>query len=332
MTKEEIFKELRISYRYVTAPRDINFTLENRILYVTMNEAGVLANMQDNSSTFEGWILAIISDFNKIQENISYVYLKWTRHNVENGHYNRFLYRVSKFREKFHFWFYIDNSNQIEMADFDRYFFSSNLILNIPETEGKGKPDKDGEAMMERLFKDEFQILKGVKLDVQDRQLPVGVFNEIIENENLFFTGGSSAIDLWGIEDEDNELFIFELKYLSKNSGKVGIVSELLFYLWVMEDLHINGRIKYPEVSEAILRRNIRSFTTFYIAAQGKGIKSITGVFLADKFHPLINNALVDLMNKYLQVGNIRIAKQEYSYSKNSGIKLYEPYNPPWNQ
>jgi hypothetical protein len=74
-----------------------------------------------------------------------------------------------------------------------------------------------------------------------ERQLPVGLFKGRVARGNEIFTRGKSAIDLWGVNKE-NDLLIFELK--AGNNARVGIISELFFYVCVMQELK-NGRFKY---------------------------------------------------------------------------------------
>ena len=316
MNKKEIFKELRKIYKSVKEPRDIDFNLENEILCVSMNEAGVLANMQSNESAFEGWILALMSNLNKNSERIIRVSLVWTTPKGKTIPYNRFVYRVVKFSEKFD-WFEVEDSKQNEIEDFKNDYDAKNLFLNYPNSAAKDIPSKEGEALIERKFKDNPEILKGVKLDHQNHQLPVGVFNDAVGGQNYFLTGNRSAIDLWGIKSD--ELFFFELKY---RNISVGIVSEILLYCWILEDLIMNRKINYPTVSEKVLLKDDRNFSIIYKKVGEESINKIIGVFLADKLHPLVNDILISLINRYLAEKKIEIMKQEYLYSKEIGIVL----------
>ncbi|MDP3443350.1 MAG: hypothetical protein Q8T08_10885, partial [Ignavibacteria bacterium] len=112
--------------------------------------------------------------------------------------------------------------------------------------------------------------------------------------------------------------FIFELKFKNK---KVGIISETLLYLWIMEDLFINKKIKYPKVSDKELSKPFRSFEKIYEKAnEDKGIIKINGVLLADEFHVLVNADLISFVNNHFNTNTLKIIKQKYSI--NSKINL----------
>lgn len=319
MNKQEIFNELRRKCNSVIYPSRIDFNLEQDTLKVKMNQKGVLANMQEDNSAFEGWILVIMSIFNKEEEKIKFVKFSWESADKKTGHYHRFVYRVIKFGEKFS-WFKIEfPNNSKEIEEFRNQYLINNdiLVLNYPKIPAREVLEGLNEAFLERLFKENPELIQKFQLEYIDQQLPVGVFDGKVKKGNNVFTGGKSGIDLWGIKDK--EFFIFELKY---NNRKVGIISEILLYLWIMEDLFINKKIKYPVVSERVLKINRRNFRIIYKKVQEyEGINKILGVLLADRFYCLVNKDLIDYLNKYLG-SELAITLQQYEYSLISGIKL----------
>lgn len=313
MTKQEILQELRKTYRSVEFPSRIDFEIKQNTLNVKMYKTGILANMQEDNSAFEGWILVLMTFFNKDENEIKVVNLSWESpdENEKSGHYHRFLYRVTKFSQRF-LWFRIeDSTNNEEINKFTQKYLidSSQLVMNYPKTKAKDVLEGANESYLERRFKANSQIIKGITFDCQDHQLPVGLFDREVATKNSVFTGGKSGIDLWGIKG--NNLFIFELKFKNK---KVGIISETLLYLWIMEDLFINKKIKYPKVSDKELSKTFRSFEKIYKKAkEDEGIIKINGVLLADDFHPLVNEDLISFVNKHFKTHSLEIMKQKYS-------------------
>lgn len=313
MTKQEILQELRKTFRSAEFPSRIDFEIQQNKLNVKMYKTGILDNMQEDNSAFEGWILVLMTFFNKDENEIKVVSLSWESpdENEKSGHYHRFLYRVTKFIQRF-LWFKIeDSSNNEEIYKFTQKYLSGNaqLVMNYPKTKAKDVLESANESYLERRFKTNPQIIKGITFDCQDHQLPVGLFNREVANKNSVFTGGKSGIDLWGIKG--NNLFIFELKFKNK---KVGIISETLLYLWIMEDLFINKKINYPYLSEKKLSKTFRSFKIIYKKAnENAGIIKINGVLLADDFHPLVNEDLISFVNKHFKTHSLEIMKQKYS-------------------
>ena len=132
-----------------------------------------------------------------------------------------------------------------------------------------------------------------------------------MDKKHGLFPFGKSAIDLWAIKDD--ELWIFELKY---DNQKVGIISELLCYLWIMEDLCFHHRISYD------LQKNIsdkRGFDKFYSAVQ-KNISTIYGVLLVDKLHSAITPDLIDFINQ--ENCNKQIIVKTQKYRPHMTVKL----------
>lgn len=307
MKNNEILKLLpkNKELKSVRLPSSIDFSLENKCLTVFLKDA--TGNMQENKSAFEGWIICLKS---WLANEINKVELAWSPPTDPQkvGHYNRFLYRVIHFQLMYS-WFSVSINNSPEILDFSQLLQKTKLVINYP---GSGKQDSKSENKIEdkieSMFVNDPQKLLKLKfnLKILNQQLPVGIFKNEKNSRSRLFTGQKSAIDLWGINDD--ELTIFELKF---ENCRIGIISELLFYLYLMNEVFIIGKIHYPEDAKRADRRNFRELYKM------KFLK-LQGVFLVDELHPFIGDEAVTLINDGLtKLGNISVQKLFYTY--NSG-------------
>jgi hypothetical protein len=115
------------------------------------------------------------------------------------------------------------------------------------------------------------------------RQLPVGIFENKISRETRIFTGGKSAIDIWGF-NKWNELLLLELK--AGTNIKVGIISELYFYVCVMQ--RVRKQIFEYENSPDHNKHLLEIQPT----------KKINAYFLASTLHPLVDKEILRLLNE----------------------------------
>ena len=237
MKNNEILKLLpKINeLKSVRLPSSINFSLEKKCLTVMLSDA--TGSMQENKSAFEGWIICFKS---WLPGEIDKVELEWApsvdKKKIE--HYNRFLFRVLKFQKMYN-WFSVSKMNISEVQSFSHIIQRPDLVMNYPGSLKQNSiSDNKIEDKIESLFVTEPQKLLKTRLNLEtlNQQLPAGVFISKKSTETRLFTGHKSAIDLWGLSAD--ELSIFELKY--KNI-KVGIISELLFYLYLMDAAFIKG-------------------------------------------------------------------------------------------
>ena len=113
-----------------------------------------------------------------------------------------------------------------------------------------------------------------------DRQLPVGVFKDKVSRDSAIFSHGKSAIDIWGLSN-DNELLLFELK--AEKNNKVGILSEIFFYVFLMKKLK-DGEFLRTQKGKKTLEPLSRA-------------KKIKGFLLAPSLHRLIDENLIMLLN-----------------------------------
>lgn len=249
-------------------PANILFEIENGDLYITMTSKGLTSNMQDDCAAFEGW--AILLKY-WLSQHINLVYIKFSPVTKENYtraeymHYQRFLYRLHNFVTTYKWARYVSDYS------IDQYS-TKGYVLNTPGSKSDVEEASHKEAQFERKLVEN----KPPHLCINDHQLPVGVFDSTVESSKQIMNSG--AIDLWGIDG--SVLNVYELKIASNKS--VGIISELFFYVNIMNDL-MKHRINYEDKKYD----NIRSFSILYDAYLKYNVSSIKGVFLTPSLHPL---------------------------------------------
>lgn len=284
------------------------FTVETKnndeLVFIINKEKSVVSNMQTNESSFEGWILVFKTNIKKYKN--SKFSLKWKKpSNVNDPHYQRFLYRVKKFSEIFSDWFYIDHESEKMLQDSKIHFVNKSdknkpsiYILNTPSKERSNELsnpkvnfNKTSEHDLEVLFVTNYKygLCEKAELSSIYRQLPIGVFKEKVSKFTAIFTGQHSAIDIWGISNDKKTLSIFELKK-PKNKA-VGIVSELFFYSMVVKDIlcerfKINPEDNNSKISDIIALKDALKHTRY-----------IKAYFLVKEMHPLINMDVIELLN-----------------------------------
>lgn len=320
--KKRVPKSVTGRYRGIKLPEYIFFNIENGTLYIAIHEFEATKddgtsfmknptceNMQTDNAAFEGWAICLKCWL----DNIVKVKLSWAIPNLKNLHYNRFLYRVTRFADAFPDWFMIDDMNQLEIQMFKSEWCA--LSNNSYSEEPREKKKKTfGETEMEYLMANKLasQMVSEYNISYIDRQFPVGIKKNGIQ----FFTGGMSAIDLWGVGK--GQLTIIELKYGNKNI-KVGIISELFLYSCVMRDI-IKGIIKAPDVNTKDTERS------FYDTAHG--IQTIHAEMLATDFHPLIEKDEVFCLlnsNALEKDVSIRFNKKIYNYDIEKQVLKINP-------
>lgn len=281
MNKIELLRKLRdkIGKQRIAFPNDLGIEGSEEEIKIKMGHGAVCGNMQTDVSAFEGWILVIKAALDCRPKFI----LEWDDPAVESGHYRKFLYRVKKYYEIFggsKGWFRPQDARNLSKLKMTK---DSIYMLNAPASSGDQRlccSSREENSLENRLVRETPPILKEKCPNGLERQLPVGVFNGAIRRDQLFFTGGKSAIDLWGIREKT--LCLFELK-TAKNT-KVGVLSELFFYAMLEHDEQ-NGWLKRDgEVGDKIRATN-----------------QIEAYILAPKCHPLITKAVFKLLNDALK-------------------------------
>lgn len=302
MKKKDILKCLRSRCtQEVNLPADLGLDLIQDQLIITLHGTAVITNMQADSSAFEGWALVL----KRWMPEIKKVTIKWgkptSERTLEKQHYQRFLYRVKRFSMAFP-WCVVDKKSTALLASLviDK---EHKFILNTPSAERSREftTRKElyvySEAELEEFILSDKTVSENFKktfnLKIVDNQLPVGVFKDKKSNETKVFTGGKSAIDIWGINN-DGDCCIFELKN-SKNR-KVGALTEMLFYSFVMNDL-IQGTFEFESLD----------YTGLKELADAKNVKCF---LLAPSTHPLIDKGVFELLNSSTsstKYGNVKI-------------------------
>ncbi len=342
MSKGEVIEVLKSVHSKTKIPDSIDLHLKGGRMQININKPYL--NMQEDDSAFEGWLVVLKYWLNRNGTRIDKIILGWdtsgTKDTKEWLHINRFLFRVMMFNRMKHMWFEINDKNKEEISAFETNLKKYNLILNGPKNEksnimDEGKDKKSSEPYLERLFAGEADkdretkrlLIDRFNLSDLNRQLNVGLFiippdkkrNEYVpKKEDRLFPAGSSAIDLWGISNDNNTFYVFELK-IAKNV-KVGIVSELFFYLMIIYQACCikDGFFNF---TERVGKKDIRG--SKYLV--GSIYTNIKGYFLVNEMHPLVEQGVINILNDGLsQIGKIKVGILEYEYDgeKSESLRL----------
>lgn len=281
-------------------PQEYTYKIDQqkKNLVLTLSMKGLTANMQDNGSAFESWAIALRFYLSDIIQTVTIDWETVPNNDNINLHFNRFVYRLSKF---------------VQTYD---WVFSANPIPQIPSVLVCNFPNKDAAKTEEHKERSEGWIeckyieKYGLCYDIMDHQLPVGIFYDKVSINTHYTTGYKSAIDLWAIKDKN--LYIFELKKPGNNV--LGVISELMFYTNVLHDIMSHRiRYQYDAKMQIAIKRNFRGFGDLYRRYESGEIQSINAVILADTTHPLIQFSLLDFINDSARLKYCRI---KYSVKK----------------
>ncbi len=261
----------------------------NELIYYILSSESINKNMQKDESAFESWIIII----KHWCPEIKIITLKWhhsSNDNINELHYQRFLYRVEKFKQAFGDWFNIDNSNQTCFNESKIQNNNNALYLNYPESDRNRTSQT---LKTEDDFELEFCNKKNLLLNICGieylyRQLPVGLFKNSVSKKNRIFPGGKASIDLWGFSENFKTFFIFELKKPKNNP--LGIISELLFYSYIIIDL-VKGNFKFEE------KKLLEDSKDKYHFSKIKLVTNIKSFFLISSIHSLIDFEVIKLLN-----------------------------------
>ncbi len=303
--------ELRKAHSEVAKKRPLKFPSgidldgDHKCVRMKLSSPALVSNMQTNAAAFEAWALAL-----HVWCGVERVVLDWEPIREKDDkprhrHYQRFLYRVEKFRSWFPSWFEVANADALRDAE---AITKPGLVLTVRKKGSKAEA-ANSEAILERQLNSSEEFKKHCKLVKVGTQFPVGLFRTKVAKKNQVFPGGSAAIDLiaQGERDEQGSLWLFELK--ADKNIPVGIISELLFYTWVMQDV-MNERFRFqdrpPADTDGIQPADVLACKT----------KTIEARFIGHQFHPLLdgegllnelNNAEVGT-SPAVRFGRIRIA------------------------
>ena len=292
----------------LTSLIDFELDTANKILVMRITKRGMESNMQTDEGAFESW--AIVLKY-YLSDIISTVTICWEAQEIDerHPHITQFYYRLNKFRETYP-WIRITQS----IPEIPKV-----LLCNCPTKECASK-DHYHEGSEGELECD-YVAENRSKYDCIDRQLPMGLFRDVISQETHFSPGNKSAIDIWAIKG--NDFYLFELK--KQKNKPLGILSEIMYYTNVINDL-LSHRINYerPEDSikvKAALNNDYRSFCEFYNNAYLKeSTRKLNAVLLSDEIHPLITDGLLDFVNESPRWNSLNIKFSWKSISSSTSM------------
>lgn len=132
--KQEILNKLKQSCtysNYVSLPANINFYLNDNTLNLLMSKDCVVKNMQKNDAAFEAWSITIFRWLRK-DLGIEKVSLSWSEpDNINNKHYQRFLYRAKNFNDMYS-WFEIENRQYLDKLKL-KFDSKNNYYINVAD-------------------------------------------------------------------------------------------------------------------------------------------------------------------------------------------------------
>lgn len=313
MKNKEIQSEIRERKQNnnIKLSKLIDYELSNKVLTLTLNHP--CSNMQSNEAAFEGWSIVLKSIFGSEIEQVFLNIDKRVEISKNSFHYNRLLWRIHNFSKMFD-WFEMGNCKEA-VTDFMTQRFVE-PVMNVPSRNRGPVMKSEGERLVESLFINQnepyYSELKTlIGADYILNQVPVGLFQSNVKNDNKIFTGGSSAIDLLGFKGEDT-IHLIELK--TENNIKLGVLSEFLFYAFIMQGLFISKDINYSKAEFP------DSFSQYASLLRRGTVDKVSGHLLCENYHPLLSNEVIALLNLGLSKFNISLDRLKYSYDKSKQV------------
>lgn len=277
MNKSEILRAIRNGTGKIALPETLELKEDSGVVSVSLTASSVIKNMQEDAAAFEGWILGIKA----IMDGWKFC-LHWKApEDVASRHYQRFLYRVDRFNSFFggkDGWFSFGDECSLGPLKIKHGDIRYQLNCPAPGSRTNESMSSAENLLENTIVKDRQSPLKKMfAIDKLERQLPMGVFDGEVSKQNAIFTGGKSAVDIWGISP-DKTTIIFELK--AGGNEKVGVISELFFYAMVLADEQKQKFYREGWAGEAI-----------------RETRTLKAMILAPKIHPLISRGVFDLLN-----------------------------------
>lgn len=184
-------------------PKYISFSIKGNRLFVNIVAKGVTANMQTDSSAFEGWIICLKAC---LSNEICDVVLSWEipvfdedeKDKTLKQHYNRFVFRAMMF-ETVYSWVSVSSDNRDEINRLIKKL--PHVVINYPKSKSKDKVSDNGkvhkgEAILER----QLVTVMRESVPITDHQLPVGLFERTVKTKNALTPRGASQIDIWQLD------------------------------------------------------------------------------------------------------------------------------------
>jgi len=292
MKKDEFLEKIKKAgvTKISVLPSDYDYSLSKKTLTLKLTKKGVCENMQTDCSAFESWAFALKHYCSMFVDN---VVIDWDEPDaINNQHYNRFIYRLTRFVQNYD---WATTNKPIPPMP-------SLLYCNAPN--GEAVPKEKRKIGSEGWIECEFVEKNEKTYDVIDHQLPMGLFDGVVSETTHYTPGQHCDIDIWAIDGDT--LKIFELKEPKNNP--LGIISELMFYTNVVNDLLSHNILISEEKAKSAVKNHYRSFDKFYEAYTGKRkINQIKAVFLADELHPLITEDILKLINDSVRLKRFKI-------------------------
>ena len=304
--RRELLNELKevAPQRNIKLATNIEYLKEDNNIWIVMKKEAIgyadKPNMQKDSEAFEGWAMIIKSHYQsdvvkKIvldvdidempspKEVFSEVFVS---DGIKRGHYGRFLYRALRFYEDYD-WFELSPKIMKVVKEFEKILQENVCCNHLQKAEARTNNKK--EKQVEAFFSENPQEL--INLLGNMKEIRGNVYRQLLcwlrikNNKIPLFTENMSALDLWNVTD--NEMNIFELK--AANYSKIGIISELFFYVHYCKDVFSNSAVFEMKKSEG----NERG----YGILQCSTVEKINGFMLVNKYHPLVTNQVVEMLN-----------------------------------
>lgn len=303
-------KELEARYKF-NLPADMEFSLEGDSLEVILGNKSYNANMQEDSSAFESWVICLMAMLKKDNaQSINHVSIRFKEERkIKNctPQERQLYYRL--FKANLNYGWEIPAYAEIEAIVKPL----EDAVLTVPSNEAE-KYARNTEAILERNYI-EAASNEGRKVY---QQLPLGFFRGSVSEK--YRLTPTSFLDMWELERPDT-LTIYELK--AKGNKKAGIISELLYYTNILADiLKKDTNIEFKESYNNY--RGIRILTECH---KDKSIRNITGIFLTDELHPMIEeykDEILEIINNTGKKNGISISYSFKKYTDN--ISDYSEY------
>ena len=145
MKKEQILYLLQNVIPSAKLPSQIDFEISDNCLLIKVSGRGVVANMQENCSAFEGWAVVIKSAIPEVKR----VILDWDepqykleKENAQKAHYNRFLMRTTNFKRGYS-WFDVAERRKSDIDIMRELLESKTLVVNFPKNSNRQHVDKN---------------------------------------------------------------------------------------------------------------------------------------------------------------------------------------------
>ena len=313
LDRNDILSMMRKQFKskFIRLPEEviIEITDEGDCLIVLQVSNISNRGIRENGNAFEVWALAIYLSLGKrfriVLDTDEQFELKEAEYKCSQ-HFCKFLYRTMKFSEKYN-WFSLSDNLQRETDKFKDYLSKGIFTNSVPVGDARKESSKECSAEAKLVIAGELaNKLKG-QFDVGNgpvyRQFPIGLYEKNVSEENKVFAEQKSAVNLWNINGE--EFRIYELADWEKS---IGIVTEIFFFSNFIRDLLLDGGL-FTLNSDMNGDRGYRDILSMKI-------KKVKAILLSDRYHPVVSEEFVELMNR--NSADIEYVRAVYRYCKHS--------------